>query len=202
MLELEKTQNSHGYDVFTIKTDDGNFQISFENNLDLYWRYCYEGSILNSSKEHTFTITKENFYIYSLFEELYDSIKEGKPFKNYEAINSEDCCFEFDNKFLFKNNIIDWHSDDFYYYDASCVMIKKEEEKYKVTFKKSKENIQQGLFLTYSVRFRNSGSRYEPFNAVFMRMYQNLCNHNFDYEQIHMEEYLYNLDKQKVLKRN
>ncbi len=26
------------------------------------------------------------------------------------------------------------------------------------------------------IRFRNSGSRYEPFNVIFMRMFQNLQN--------------------------
>ena len=39
MLEITKTKNAHDYDVITIKTEDEEFEISFQNNLDLYWRY-------------------------------------------------------------------------------------------------------------------------------------------------------------------
>lgn len=44
------------------------------------------------------------------------------------------------------------------------------------------------------IRFRNSGSRYEPFNMVFMRMFLQLqkVDDISDYgHQIHIEEYLY-----------
>lgn len=196
MLEVEKRKNAHDYDVFAITTEEGTFEISFQNNLDLYWRYCYEGNILDTLATHTFTITKENYFIYSLFDNLYNSIKEGNPYKGYS-----DNLKKFNNELLFKNNIIDWHSDDFDYDKASCVMIEKLEEQYKITFKKSKPDWTQGLFITYCVRFSNSGSRYKPFNVAFINMYQDLKKYNFDYHQIHMEEYLYNLEKQKILKR-
>ena len=37
MLEIERSKNYFGYDIFTMNTNDGIFQISYENNLDLYW---------------------------------------------------------------------------------------------------------------------------------------------------------------------
>ena len=80
---------------------------------------------------------------------------------------------------------------------ASRLVIEKENEKFKITFIKSKKDY-EGLFRTYAVRFRNSGSRYKPFNASFMYMYNSLKEYNPEYQQIHMEEYLYN---QKVLKK-
>ena len=50
------------------------------------------------------------------------------------------------------------------------------------------------------VRFRNSGSYYEPFNCVFMRMYNNLQKVDPKYHQIHMEElgYVKKLEKAKL----
>ena len=52
------------------------------------------------------------------------------------------------------------------------------------------------------IRFRNSGSSYDPFNIVFMRMYEKMkqVDHVNDYgHQIHIEEYLYNQNKIKKL---
>lgn len=46
-----------------------------------------------------------------------------------------------------------------------------------------------------SIRFRNSGSRYAPFNRLFMKMFNKLqfLDDVNDYgHQIHIEEYLYN----------
>ena len=51
------------------------------------------------------------------------------------------------------------------------------------------------MSITYSIRFRNSGSRYEPFNICFMQMYNELKNYDSNCHQIHIEEYLY---KQKT----
>lgn len=51
---------------------------------------------------------------------------------------------------------------------------------------------------TSSVRFRNSGSIYDPYNAVFMNLYNELSKHNFENEQITMDEYM---SKLKIRKR-
>ena len=87
MLEIERSKNSHGYDVFDIITDTGTFEISYENNLDLYWRYIYTNSIDKVGDTKTFKITKENYYLYLLFNELYHAIKENKPYNISMATN-------------------------------------------------------------------------------------------------------------------
>ena len=157
MLEVTKNKNSNNYDTFDISTDNGTFQITFEGNQDLYWSYLYQGSIDKVPDHASFRITKENYFIYSLFDE------------------------------------IKLYSDDFaFIYNASNFTIKKFKDIFIVTFTKSKtEEFNSCYFPTYSVRIRNSGSRYEPFNIPFMSMYEKLKQCSNDYHQIHIEEYLY-----------
>ena len=191
MLELTKKENGLGYEQYYITTEEGTFEISFQGNLDLYWRYIYKGSILNCEDTHKFTISKENYFLYQLFEELYENIYNNTPFgddQTYMSLNYP----------LVTNGIIDWHSDDFNYDKASRLMIEKNGEDFGVTFQKSEEDLTDGMFMTYAVRFRNSGSRYDYYNIPFMNMYNNLKNYDFDFHQIHMEEYL---AKQKKLTR-
>lgn len=206
MLEIKRSINGHGYDVFDIITDNGTFQISYENNLDLYWRYIYTDSIDKVCNTKTFKITKENYYLYCLFLELYQAIKEKKPYKTFPNYIDE----ELRNKKLkyygryelYKNRTITWYSDDFAEFaNASNFEIKKEKDCFLVTFVKSKTEDFNGChFPTYSVRIRNSGSRFDPFNFTFMGMYQSLKEYNPEYHQIHIEEYLYN-EKNKLKKR-
>lgn len=93
-------------------------------------------------------------------------------------------------KRLFKDNKIDWHSDDFEYDDASRFVVEKIDDIYKVTIHKSKDN---SIYTTYAIRFRNSGSGYSPFNITFMQMYQALKEYDYEneYHQVHIEEYMY-----------
>ena len=55
--------------------------------------------------------------------------------------------------------------------EASQVIIEKSEENFIITFKKSTSKIERN---TFSVRFRNSGSRYDPYNVTFMSSYRGL----------------------------
>ena len=75
--------------------------------------------------------------------------------------------------------------------------IKYQEDKYIITFHQGKEDFG---FPTYAIRFRNSGSRYEPYNLAFMNMYNSLSEYDPNYHQIHIEEYLYNKKLQKIKK--
>ena len=54
------------------------------------------------------------------------------------------------------------------------------------------------MFMTFSVRISNSGSRHNPYNILFMDMYNKLKEYEPNSHQIHLEEYLYN---QKTLKK-
>ena len=130
MVNVDKTNNCHGYDVITITTNEGSFEISFQNNLDLYWRYAYEGNIQLTPDQKEFLITKENYYIYQLFETLYNSIKKGE-IELYKLEDSEE--LDSNNKILatntsahnllYNNGILDWHSDDSVYENSSRLII-------------------------------------------------------------------------------
>ena len=199
MIDITKIKNWNNQDTFYIKTEEGEFEISYQENLDLYWRYLYQGRILNFPDTHEFFITKENYFIYQLFDNLYNSIKEGNPFKGSLIENAQINKRSLADP-LFQNGVIDWHSDEAPYDDASRLLISKTLDTYKVTFVRSKEDMNQGLFITFSVRFSNSGSRYDPFNVAFMTMYNKLSEYEPQYHQIHLEEIQYQQKKLKKVK--
>lgn len=194
MTDINIHKNLNDYDIIYIKTDEGDFSISYEGNLDLYWMYHSNKSFLETPSENTITITKENYYLYTCFEQLFEAIKNDTPNSNslwkYDKDNKVP---EYHSSkkinLLTNDNTICWCSDDFAYDEASSVTIKQEDEEFKVTFKKSSN---KEYFQTFSVRFRNSGSRYAPFNATFMHMYNKLKEYDY---QVHFEEILYQQKK-------
>ncbi|MEG1288316.1 MAG: hypothetical protein RSD29_03090 [Bacilli bacterium] len=202
MLEISKEDNELGYLIghsINIITSEGTFKISFAGNLDLYWSFY---SFNFNGDEKSFTITKENYFIYTLFLELYNNIKDcnvgfnvedGKHFKDKlkssEAYNKEK---------LFENGVVTWHSDDFEYEKSSILKIEEVNDTFVVTFIKSKDD---SLYDTFAVRIRNSGSRYEPFNVLFMKMYRKLVEYDPFYHQIHIEELMYQDKLERKLKK-
>ena len=76
MIKLDKKKDTNGYDRFKIITDDGIFGIMFGGNLDLYWYYWPKENIIDWPLFKTFTITKENYFLYQKVNELYENIKE------------------------------------------------------------------------------------------------------------------------------
>lgn len=75
---------------YYLKQDNKILEITFGGNLDLYWSLRiikdYKLTIeknrnaMYDEVKGTFIITKENYFIYSLFEELYDDIKQSRIF--------------------------------------------------------------------------------------------------------------------------
>lgn len=200
MLQLKKSKTTQGYDSFTIITNEGSFDIAFENNLDLYWYFKPKCNVMDSMESYGLIITKEDYEIYREFDILYNSIKNKTPFagdlfddKNRSKVVDIDI---YTDNNLFINDMVNWHSDDSPYENASYVTIKKENESYIIEFHKSNS---EDLVDTFSIRFSNSGSRYRPYNVLFMNMYNNLKNYNFDFHQIHIEEHIY---QKKLLKNN
>lgn len=200
MVNIEKNKTEFGYE-FDISTNRGVFKIFFGGNLDLYWT-CF-GNRNDFEKE--FWITKENYFLFSLFEELYNGIL------NYEVISLDEFKHFDDsyNRYIeykeglkrsnefnrpFVDGGVEWCTDDPWYSVPSVLRVEKKDEVYKVIFRKGIG----GNFSTFAVRFRNSGSRYDPYNILFMKMYRKLENYDQDYHQIHMEEYLY--DKKKLIR--
>ena len=207
MVEINKIKDVEGYDRFKITTENGSFDIMFGGNLDLYWYYWPEEDFKDWPLAKTFTISKENYFIYQKLDELYKNIKEQKPYRfkdenvstvfDSSKLINESPSAQYSYKNLFQNGIIKWYSDDAPLEEASMLEIKSQEDKYIITFHQGKEDFG---FPTYVIRFRNSGSRYEPYNFAFMNMYNSLSEYDPNYHQIHIEEYLYNKKLQKLKK--
>lgn len=207
MVEIKKTKDVEGYDRFKITTENGSFDIMFGGNLDLYWYYWPKENYKDWPLAKTFTISKENYFIYQKLDELYKNIKEQKPYQSKDENSSivfdssklinDSPKSQYSYKNLFQNDIIKWYSDDAPLEEASMLEIKYQEDKYIITFHQGKEDFG---FPTYAIRFRNSGSRYEPYNFAFMNMYNSLSEYDANYHQIHIEEYLYNKKLQKLKK--
>ena len=93
-----------------------------------------------------------------------------------------------------ENKNIIWISDEGPDEEADKMIISKiDDDTYRLTFVRNEIDTEFYMKCPdgISVRFRNSGSRYKPFNAVFMGMYQAFQNIDENYHQIHMEELIY-----------
>lgn len=200
-MVVEKENLEHGMSI-SLMDNQKRFQIFYMGNGDLYWKF-YDKETRQSSG--TFEITKENIKIYSLFDELYNSIKDGNVFKESDSDfmfdDFFDSCEDEDNnlkdtyayKKLVHGDVITWGCDDFPHEDlTNYVNIYKKDDSYKIEFVINNTEY-------VGIRFSNSGSFYKPFNCSFMDMYNELCEYDIDDRQIHIEEYLY--EKNKVLKR-
>ena len=210
-MKISKIKNEFGLQIF-IEEDNSCLSIFYGGNLDLYWSInSNKRTMENDPKTDSFIITKENYGLYSLFEKLYNDIKEINLFEDLEEDKDRYRLYNssyYQELFDEKNNTITWYSDETAREVANYLQIKKEKERFIINF-----NIQEYIegydrdfaSLYYiPIRFRNSGSRYDPFNIIFMRMYERLkeIDDINDYgHQIHMEEYLYDKEHQKILSK-
>ena len=222
-MQVIKHENEFGL-IISFQELDKQFDVSFGGNLDLYWTIHSK----NENDCHEFIITKENYEVYRLFVELFDDIENIKiyteptiPFYMEKGEEKQDYINELEykkNKYnlynysnyneLFdkENNTITWYSDETNHEVANILKIKKEKESFRLEFsiQPHKEEYDRDFNSQnyIPIRFRNSGSSYDPFNVIFMRMYERLkeINDINDYgHQIHMEEYLYSQSKIKKL---
>jgi len=215
-MKVIKHENEFGL-IISFQEEDKQFDISYGGNFDLYWKIRSH----NESDHHNFIITKENYEVYRLFADLFNDIENIEIFdenclpfyiqtkeeieyekKKYRLFNHSNYNELFDKE----NNAITWYSDETNHEVANILKIKKEEDSFVLDF-----YIQPCIdgydrdFNTpkyIPIRFRNSGSSYDPFNIVFMRMYRKMkqIDDVNDYgHQIHIEEYLFNQNKAKKL---
>jgi len=205
--------NQSGYD-FYLKQDNKTLKIVFGGNLDLYWNL-----ILSNEKgkydeiEETFVITKENYYLYSLFEKLINDIKEANIFEpkypenedDRFGITTEEECklwntrlknrYFYDELYNSLDDTITWRSDDEQYDYADRVKLSKIDDNIVLEFTRPKINQNTYGFRmseSISIRFRTSGSRYDEFYVPFMRMFNKLQDYDPNNHQIHIEELNYN----------
>lgn len=231
-MNIKKYKSEFGFFDFYIEKEGKTLEILFGGNGDLYWIFdnhkinpeTTEEYInhLESLYQEKFIITKENYFIYQLFDELINDIETSRIYlpisnelelefdgfdeKNYES--SKERCNRlnqnhkdyFRYKLLFENGVICWHSDEHIFEDADRVKIIKLDDNIILDFSRPPVKREEEIYHLpgrIAIRFRNSGSNYDPYNIIFMRMFQKLQEYDPSYHQIHIEE----LEYQKKLKK-
>lgn len=206
-MEIKREKNSVVKDqyIYTFTENDRTLKILFADNLDLYIS-IYDNSLRKIKENETkdFYITKENYAVYSLFEELYEKIITGNVYPEDSDI------FKYTNNFNSERNLrtaiekglinyddeIEWYCDDYPMGEGDSMKIIKEDDRFKIIFERHQSK-EKGMYEDLYVRICNSGSRYLPFNCCFMDLYKGLQKIDPDNYQQHLEEIIY---KQKVKK--
>jgi len=227
-MKVIKNETQFG---LTILFDDENkfLTVTFGGNGDLYWSiHC------KNDTDKKIIITKENYSVYALFEQLFTDVENINIFyeidipfhietleekneylkdrkqelenekKGYRLFNRSNYNELYDND----NKTITWYSDETAHEVANILKIKKIDDTFVVEFftqpyiKGYDRDFHSKYYIP--IRFRNSGSRYDPFNIFFMRMYHKM--HELDDvndigHQINVEEYLYNKEKKLIKNR-
>lgn len=199
-FEINKYIDEKNYSTFSFINDKKEFGITFCGNLDLYFY------LNNFNNEPYFIISKENYIIYEIFDKLYNDIKNCNFFDEEDNKHYQHYKNRYEYKSLFKDNVIEWKCDDYPVEIAPSFCIIKNIDSFIIKFNPC--IVIDDIAYQYpkilkdwiSIRIRNSGSRYNPFNCIFMKLYNSLCNTpEIDFEQVHIEEYL--IENKKILKK-
>ena len=217
-MEVQKMKRKNKLSEIVLLNGDKKLIISFDNNLDLKW------TLTKTTKEklilESFEITKENYAIYTLFEQLYNNVKNASIFdinteialfnSGLSTFNSLSEIYDYYIKDvekrknspvyqeLFDGNTITWYSDEIYSDSNDALKITFDGDKFILEFAKRKQNELLSSPYSIPIKFKNNGSKYFPFNILFIQMSEELQNYNTKFHQIHIEEYLY---EQKILKK-
>lgn len=191
-MNIEFLNNTFGKSLKL--TQNGNtFNILFGGNLDLYFQPDMDRMKLITNREPLeFKISKEDGFLYEAFMHLYEKIinyipleeMDSKREREYQKLKDSYRPFP-----LVHDKVISWHSDEEDVDTSSILNISKtDNNQIKLEFIKNKP--EDDLYLTYAIRFRNSGSTYDPFNFRFMELYNSLCNYYENYQPNHKEKQL------------
>ena len=183
MMNIEFLNNEFGKRLKL--TQNGNtFNILFGGNLDLYFQPDIDRMKLITNREPLeFVISEEDGFLYDAFLNLYEKITKYSPYDEIDTYEKEyqekkDSYRPFP---LVHDKVISWHSDEEDVDTSSILNISKtEDNQIKLEFIKNKP--EDDLYLTYAIRFRNSGSTYDPFNFRFMELYNSLCSYYENYQ--------------------
>ena len=191
-----------------ILQDKNTLTISYAGNGDLYLSIYSKGAY----DEKTFVITKENYELYKLFEQLFYDIKNINIFDNEEDIEFEKDkyrLYNYANYFELyddENEMITWYSDETAHEVANILKIKKSDDSFYIRFyiqsHYGKYDEDYHTPNNIQVRVRNSGSRYNPFNTLFMKMYFNMSKLDENNHQMNIYEYLHDKEEELVRKKN
>ena len=204
-MKVVKQENEFGLNI-VVGDKSKYLAFTFAGNGDLYWSIHTRDNVNKS-----IVIDKENYELYRLFDQLFVDMDNVNIFNNSPFGGDRNTYIKYNisnynNLYDRDNKVITWYSDEVNDCVSNILKIRKEEESFRVDFYTQEDKKGYDRDFKNSnyipIRFRNSGSKYEPFNMMFMRMYNKmyrLDDVKDDNHQVHMEEYLYN-NKKKVRK--
>ncbi len=204
-MQVRKRKDELGYNEMEFENNGVVFRIFYGGNGDLYWKIIDKNE--TEKDKVYFSITKENYEIFQMFEELYTRIENCDVYrvnsfeeelcdtaeereelhkrtkKLNEDLENQDCY-----ESLCTDDFIVWHSDDAPFGQGTRLNIYQSRTRDSFLIVITKLNKEKEDF---SVEISNSGSRYTPFNILFMNHYNQLSDIEPDYHQIHIEEIMY-----------
>ena len=139
-IKREKNNFFKGYD-YEIIDKDKKLRIIYAGNLDLYFVLVFNNEIpYGESATRSIKITKENYELYKIFDDLYEEVTNGKIFEDEEASNSiSDYLSQRD--LVDSNNNICWISDEGPREVEDSMTISKKEDAYNISFPASALNV-------------------------------------------------------------
>ncbi len=171
--------NLNGYPDYTFSKNNKYLKIFFTNNL--YWSFDDLSSDVPVDYG-SFIITKENSFIYNLFNKLYNNIT-------------------YTRKKFFDGKNITWVSNNNIYNKDSILKISKEEDNIILEFakreKKDSDHLMNEINYTINIMFNS-----DLINYPFLNMYHQLISYKLEYGemparsfteipgQLHIEEYI------------
>ena len=185
------------YDIELIN-EDKHLLFLFGGTLDLYISISNKKNIpYNQDYSMSFDITKEDYEIFSIFDELYRQITTGYIYDEddfNEQFSESNLNEAYDRGLITNDGQIEWISDDgLREAEDKFTIIPIDEDTYRLTFFRNSVPLNIGFKNSFSisVRIRNSGSYYGPFHIAFMKVYNKLQEIDPIYHQIHFEEIEY-----------
>ena len=168
---IDKRINGNNINYY-INVEQKQLRILFSGNGDLY--FCLHNPskhYIKKDEEDFFEIDKEYPELYKSFDDLYN-----KVFGNADSDEAISSFRNVHTTCLLNGNDILWHSDDYPIKCGDSMTIKKEENTYKLIFKRYKDDLEKGPDRSEDlmIRISNSGSRYYPYNNYFMELYNKL----------------------------
>lgn len=207
MLEVNVCKNGISSNV-CITDGQKIFEMTFGGNLDLHWN-IYSTDKVDYDKTLSIDITKDSYLLWELFDNLYNDFRHCNLFfvDDVELSfcdNGEEISVLYDNcnnsnsylrgtteyRRVFDGKSIRWMSDD---ESFNIVTITPYYDKYVVEFISGGKKI--SYLEPHGIKFRNSGSMNAPFNLLFMKLYNEIVSGKYDFNQIHINEYVRKLKK-------
>lgn len=173
-MDVKLKEGLAGYKDVIMRKDNKIFSMFFMGVGDLFWSISKETP---DSLKETFDISKSESDVYELFDELYENASKGKVLEEDDGFFKSQITHR--NFFNSEAKTIEWHSDETYFESDDVVKIIKQKDNYHLEFtrpKKYEDPYHYGSPRMISIRFRNSGSYYHPFNIIFMKMFQKAQN--------------------------